>query len=961
MGRLLALRKKGKYMKHLKKGIVRILSCIVLAALLAQMACLPAFAETTADSPLPPDAEASSLAPLKSYGIDISGGVASGPGYTWDATSKVITFTTAANGNTYTLTQTGEQNVLGIVVASGVDAAVVLRSVTLTTTLPCIKLEGSARLTLTLEGESTLTSSDGAGIAATEGASLIIDGDGKLEVRGGFRCAGIGGGDGESGGTITINGGSVTTTGGNWHPNTGGAGGAGIGGGCAGDSGGAITISGGTVTATGGYRSAGIGGGSGDVDGNGGSGGIITINGGSIIATGNGGAGIGGGSDGSGGIITINDGSVIAASGGALFGGAGIGGGAYGESGGSITINGGTVTTTGGGGAGIGGGFNGEGGDITITDGIVTASGGAGIGGGYGSDGGNVIISGGTVTATGGSNGAGIGGGLGGNSGNIAIIGGTVTATGGSNLGGAGIGGCWGGSGEIITISGGTVTATGGSIGAGIGGALNGTSGIITISGGTVTATGGGIGDTGIGGGANKIGDASSSVSISPAAEVYAFAKAPAIPAIDIYHGNAGTGHYVLAYLDAASYARTLAFYANSGSAFSGSFILPADYTSFAYTTGTAVPRTDHIFAYQTSDETYLGQIERVADLSPNIASTSGSTPMALRLSNGGTPPAPPPDDYGPKTPVTQHEGKTRQDTAARASAKAYPDPAEVDSVILAYSYDFPDALAASYLAGALDAPILLCDTNEIPEATASELSRLNPSVVYIVGGIGVISKDVEDVLRATPGVSFVTRLGGAGREETAYLIASEAKVHGGVPTTAFIADAANFPDALSAGSLSAGQGVPILLTATGALDGWASRFLEENNISDIIVVGGPGSVSEGVIGQLGALPHTPAVTRWSGSDRYATSADALSKAIAKWNLTPTVIGLASGDGFPDALVGGAAVGNRGGLLAITDPDSLSAAAEGLISTYGDTISGVEIFGGTGTIRVADETRGLLS
>jgi putative cell wall-binding protein len=310
---------------------------------------------------------------------------------------------------------------------------------------------------------------------------------------------------------------------------------------------------------------------------------------------------------------------------------------------------------------------------------------------------------------------------------------------------------------------------------------------------------------------------------------------------------------------------------------------------------------------------------------------------------------------------VTQHEGEDRHDTAVRASVKAYPDPSQVDSVILAYSYDFPDALAASYLAGVLDAPILLCDTYEIPAATTSELERLRPNAVYIAGGSGVISEDVKDILDAYDFTSSVTRLGGVGREETAYQIAIEAKNKGGIPATVFVANAADFPDALSAGSLSAGQGVPILLTATGSLDEWARRFLEENGISDAIIVGGSGSVSATVATQLRALPHNPTVTRWSGDDRYATSKDVLEKAIAKWNLTPTVIGLASGDGFPDALVGGAAVGNRGGLLAITGPDALSAAAEGLISTYKGIIFGVEIFGGTGTVRVVGEVQLLLS
>jgi putative cell wall-binding protein len=315
---------------------------------------------------------------------------------------------------------------------------------------------------------------------------------------------------------------------------------------------------------------------------------------------------------------------------------------------------------------------------------------------------------------------------------------------------------------------------------------------------------------------------------------------------------------------------------------------------------------------------------------------------------------------YGDDWTVTQHEGSGRQDTAARASAKAYPDPSQVDNVILAYSYDFPDALAASYLAGVLDAPILLCDTNELPAPTVSELSRLNPSAIYIVGGTGVISGDIETMLQTSGSVSSVIRLGGTGREETAYLIAEAAKTLGGVPTTAFVAHSGNFPDALSAGSLSASQHVPILLTSAETLDGWAQRFLEECGVKDIIVVGGAGSVSENVENQLRALPHGPSVVRWSGPGRYETAEAVLNGAIAKWSVTPSVIGLASGEDFPDALVGGASVGNRGGLLAITEPDVLSNAAAETISAYKDSVLDVEIFGGTGTIRVRSAAQWLL-
>jgi putative cell wall-binding protein len=310
--------------------------------------------------------------------------------------------------------------------------------------------------------------------------------------------------------------------------------------------------------------------------------------------------------------------------------------------------------------------------------------------------------------------------------------------------------------------------------------------------------------------------------------------------------------------------------------------------------------------------------------------------------------------------PVAQHDGIDRMATAVKASQKAYPDPSKVDVVVLAYAYDFPDALAASYLAGALGAPILLTDSGALDAITEEEIRRLAPSTVYLVGGTGSVSDTVAGAVGAYPSVSSVTRLGGEGREETAYLIACEAAARRGAPSTAFVADAKNFPDALSAGSLAASQGAPILLTGTGTLDFWAQRFLEESAIGDIVVVGGPGSVPAQVEEQLRSLSHGPAVTRWSGTDRYETSADALNKGIAKWGINPTVIGLASGDDFPDALVGGAAIGGRGGLLAITDPDELSVAAVSLINTYKGAINGVEIFGGPGTIRVQGAVQTLL-
>ncbi|MBQ0154687.1 MAG: hypothetical protein KBS70_07890 [Bacteroidales bacterium] len=147
---------------------------------------------------------------------------------------------------------------------------------------------------------------------------------------------------------------------------------------------------------------------------------------------------------------------------------------------------------------------SGEGNSLTIYGqkeqlGKLTVNGGkhaAGIGGSNGENGSYITINGGIITTTGGDCGAAIGGGCEGAGSHITINGGTITAVGGYGqlggwFGGAGIGGGLHGAGSEIIIKGGTVTATGGMSASGIGGAHKGAGSNITIDGGMVTATGG--------------------------------------------------------------------------------------------------------------------------------------------------------------------------------------------------------------------------------------------------------------------------------------------------------------------------------------------------------------------------------------------------------------------------------------------------------------------------------------
>ena len=133
------------------------------------------------------------------------------------------------------------------------------------------------------------------GIRVEEGTSLDISGTGYLEPWGGNYAAGLGGGNGKSCGSVTINGVRMIA---------GGHDGAGIGGGYNG-AGGTITIGSGTVRAEG-YRGAGIGGG---VEG---SGGTVEITGGRVFVDGNeADYDIGCGTGGSGGTLSISGDAAV--------------------------------------------------------------------------------------------------------------------------------------------------------------------------------------------------------------------------------------------------------------------------------------------------------------------------------------------------------------------------------------------------------------------------------------------------------------------------------------------------------------------------------------------------------------------------------------------------------------------------------------------------------------------------
>ncbi|MFC4244629.1 cell wall-binding repeat-containing protein [Gryllotalpicola reticulitermitis] len=253
--------------------------------------------------------------------------------------------------------------------------------------------------------------------------------------------------------------------------------------------------------------------------------------------------------------------------------------------------------------------------------------------------------------------------------------------------------------------------------------------------------------------------------------------------------------------------------------------------------------------------------------------------------------------------------GSDRWATAVAASKAQFPNGAS--TVLIASGANYPDALSAAPAAAKLSGDLLLTAPTSLPPSVASELRRLKPTRVYLVGGTNAISATVATEVRADTGVA-PRRVSGTDRYATSAAIAAaffpSAK-------TAFAATGAGFPDALSAAGAASSLGAPVLLVpgASSAPTAPVAAQLTRLRPSTLYIVGGTTVVSPAL---QSTLAKTGTVTRLSGSDRWATSV-AVAK---KFHPSATQAVVASGANFPDALVGSVLAGSRGAGLLLSSP-----------------------------------------
>jgi YVTN family beta-propeller protein len=309
-----------------------------------------------------------------------------------------------------------------------------------------------------------------------------------------------------------------------------------------------------------------------------------------------------------------------------------------------------------------------------------------------------------------------------------------------------------------------------------------------------------------------------------------------------------------------------------------------------------------------------------VIDLATNVEFTqvfAGNEPRGIAISPDGRTLIT--ADYGGASAtklgfeVSRIAGAGRYETAVAISQETYPSPAAVPFVFIATGANYPDALAVGPVAASKQGPLLLTARDSLPSVVAAEISRLNPAKIVIVGGVGAVSSAVESQLAALQ--PDVTRLQGGDRYAT-----GRAVVEFGYPSAGevWIATGRNFPDALSAGAAGAGTGYPVLLVdgSAATLDSATLDTLTTLAPLRIKIAGGTSAVSTGIADELALTFPGATIERFSGVNRYETSAAIIADA---YPLADRVL-LATGASFPDALAGTPMSGRIGAPLLVVPP-----------------------------------------
>lgn len=291
----------------------------------------------------------------------------------------------------------------------------------------------------------------------------------------------------------------------------------------------------------------------------------------------------------------------------------------------------------------------------------------------------------------------------------------------------------------------------------------------------------------------------------------------------------------------------------------------------------------------------------------------------------------------------TRMAGPDRYATAVAVSRASWPSGS--DAAFLVAAGEFADALSVG-AAAAAHGPVLLTDTDRLPQATIDELRRLQPGALVVVGGHRAVS---DAVLQSAARYARATvRVSGSDRYATSVEVA---RTFVESSSTVYIANGGSYETAIVASTAAGKAGAPLVLVTPTALPPVVERYLAETAPERVVVVGDAATVSDAVLNRIDTYAGT--VERVAGRDHAGTAA-AVSR--ADHVLSSRVL-IATQATFPDALTGGAYASRLDAPLLFVQPDRVPLATACEVGRLGAT--DIAVLGGNKAVsdRVVQQLR----
>ncbi|WP_291582749.1 cell wall-binding repeat-containing protein [Clostridium sp. UBA6640] len=274
---------------------------------------------------------------------------------------------------------------------------------------------------------------------------------------------------------------------------------------------------------------------------------------------------------------------------------------------------------------------------------------------------------------------------------------------------------------------------------------------------------------------------------------------------------------------------------------------------------------------------------------------------------------------------IKRLEGKDRFETAISVSNEfkrlSDKNNEKVENVVLANAFDYPDSIASAPLSKIYNAPLLLTEKDKLNIKTEVQLKKLKIKKVFIVGGTGVVSQNVENKLKSM-GIT-VERLAGENRYQTSLKIANKVLDYrlanapidftGYKYKSIFLVDGYRFTDALTLAGMSGRNDTAIVLLPSNEV-----KIDDVKGLRELIDKAAEGQNYKEIptekLGIYSFLPYfnedflenLPNCYMHGANENKYTSNLGINNLNEAMLRNDDNVMMATGENFPDALAGGA-------------------------------------------------------